>query len=132
MRGKISAKIIACVVACSIIISAVVGVTGIKGATSVIKKEAYDKISSIAESRGNEYSIEIQKTENTVKEYAKVIADAIDMSSVSEGDYMDGFQEKFAPLTKSIGLSNKGIVGLYINFNPELTAGEIPYDLAYY
>lgn len=132
MKNRISTKIITCVVLCSILISAVVGITGIKISTSVIKNEAYDKISNIAKSRGNEYSIEIQKTENTVKEYAKIISDSIELSKINDIDYMNSFEEKFSSLTKSIGLSNKGIVGLYINFNPELTGGEKPYDLAYY
>lgn len=132
LKNRISTKIIACVVLCSILISAVVGITGIEISTNVIKNEAYDKISNIAKSRGNEYSIEIQKTENTVKEYAKIISDSIELSKINDIDYINSFETEFASLTKSIGLSNNGIVGLYINFNPELTGGENPYDLAYY
>lgn len=132
MGKKISNKIILCVVTCSVLISAVVGITAIKESTIVIKDEAYGKILSIAESKGNKYSIEIQKTENTVKEYAQVISDSIDMSKVNDAKYMNSFQSQFATLTKSIGVSNNDIVGLYINFNPELTGGQQPYDLAYF
>ncbi|MDS0527632.1 methyl-accepting chemotaxis protein [Clostridium sp. SHJSY1] len=132
MRNKISTKIIACVVLCSILISVAVGIIGIKVSTNVIKNEAYNNISNIAKSRGNEYSIEIEKTENTVKEYAKIISDAIDVSKINNIDYINTFENQFASLTKSIGFSNEKIVGLYINFNPELTEGENPYDLAYY
>src|SRR5690349_4348920 len=101
LKNKISNKIILCVVVCSVLISAVVGITAIKGSTSAIKQEAYGKISSIAESRGNEYSIEIQKTENTVKEYAQIISDNIDISKVNDDKYMNGFERQFASLTNS-------------------------------
>lgn len=132
MRNKISTKVIASILLCSVIISAVVGITSIYVATKEIKHEAFGEVASIAESKANKYSIEIQNTENTVKEYTQIIVDNIDESKLNDASYMNEFEKEYGSMTKSIGISNSGIIGLYINFNPDLTGKGGPYDLAYY
>lgn len=131
MKNKISTKIIASILLCSIIISAVIGITATNVATREIKEEAFNRIESIAESKGNEFSIQVEKSENAVKEYAQIISDGVDTSKLSSGEYIDSIEKKFGPFAKSVGISNNRIIGLYINFNPEITGGKA-HDIAYY
>lgn len=131
MKSKISTKIIIAIVGCSILVSAIVGIASIVKSTSIIKKEATEKLLSIASSRGNEYTVQTTKVENTVKELAGLILGSIEISKVKDPSYMDTYETQLSSLMKSLGESNTGLVGLYINFDPEFTAGSKVYDVTY-
>ncbi|MBZ9622033.1 methyl-accepting chemotaxis protein [Clostridium sp. FP2] len=131
MKNKISSKIIIAIVSCSILVSAIVGITSIVKSTSIIKQEATEKLLNIASSRGNEYTIQTTVVENTVKELAGLVLGTMQGSKVKDSSYMNTYEKELSSLMKSIGDSNKGLVGLYINFDPKFTKVSKAYDVAY-
>lgn len=128
---KLSTRIVTAILLCSILISSAVGFTSIARSSSIIKNEAKERLLNIAEGRGNEYSIQTSKAENTVNELAEIVLGSIDISKVKEDNYFIKYQEEMSNIVKSLGDSNKGIEGLYINFNPKFTSGNQAFDIAY-
>ena len=131
MKIKISIKIAAAIVMCSVLVSATVGIISIVSSTSIIKAEAKDKMLNIASSRGNEFTIQTSKVENTVNELAGIVLGSLDVSKVKDDTYINDYEKAFGDVLKSLGESNKGIVGLYLNFDPKFTSGNKPFDVAY-
>lgn len=131
LKKKISTRIVAAIVFCSILISAIVGTSSILKSSIIIKKEAKDKLLDIASSRGNEYSIQTIKVENTVDELSGIILSSMDISKVKDNNYMSTYENQLVNLIKSLGDSNKGITGLYFSFDPQFTGGNNTYDIAY-
>lgn len=119
MKNKISTKIVIAIVSCSVLISAIIGVTSIVKSTSIIKQEATERLLNIASSRGNEYTVQTTKVENTVKELSGLVVGTIDISKVKDPSYMNTYESQLSSLMKSLGGSNTGIVGLYMNFDPK-------------
>ncbi len=130
-KNKISNKIIIAIVSCSILVSAIVRITSIVEATSIIKQEATEKLSYVASSKGNEYTVHTTKVENTVKELLGLVLGTIDVSKVKDPNYMNAYEKKLSSLMKSLGNSNIGLVGLYVNFDPKFTGGNKPYSVTY-
>jgi methyl-accepting chemotaxis protein len=131
MKNKISTKIIIAIVSCSFFVSAIVGIASIVKSASIIKQEAKEKLLSIAASRGNEYTVQTTKVENTVKELAGLILSTIEVSKVKQPKYMDTYENQLSSLMKSLGESNTGLVGLYINFDPTFSGVTKAYDVTY-
>ncbi|MGH4124605.1 MAG: methyl-accepting chemotaxis protein [Clostridium sp.] len=131
MKNKISTKIIIAIVSCSILVSAIVGITSIAKSTSIVKQEATEKLINLASSRGNEYTIQTTVVENTVNELAALVLSTIQVSKAKDSSYINTYEKQLSSLMKSVGESNKGIVGLYINFDPKFTKGSMVYDVAY-
>ena len=131
MKNKISTKIVIAIVSCSILVSAIVGITSIVKSTSIIKQEAKEKLLNIASSRGNEYTIQTTKVENTVKELSGLVLGTIEISKVKDPSYINIYEKQLSSLMKSLGDSNNGLVGLYINFDPKFTDGSKAYDVTY-
>ncbi|MBU3199907.1 methyl-accepting chemotaxis protein [Clostridium estertheticum] len=132
MKKKISTKIVIAIVSCSILVSTLVGIASIVKSTSIIKKEATENLLNIASSRGNEYTVHTTKVENTVKELSGLVIGTIDVSKVKDKNYMNAYENQLSPLINNLGVSNTGIVGLYMNFDPKFTDGSKAYDVAYY
>ncbi|MBZ9634379.1 methyl-accepting chemotaxis protein [Clostridium sp. FP1] len=131
MKNKISAKIIIAIVSCSILVSAMVGITSILKSTSIIKQEATDKLSNIASSRGNEYTIQTTKVENTVKELSGLVLGTIEVSKVKDPKYISSYEKQLGSLMKTLGDSNNGLIGLYMIFNPKFTGSSESYCVNY-
>ncbi|GCD09884.1 methyl-accepting chemotaxis protein [Clostridium tagluense] len=131
MKNKISTKIIIAIVSCSILVSAMVGITSILKSTSIIKQEATDKLSNIASSRGNEYTIQTTKVENTVKELSGLVLGTIEVSKVKDPKYISAYEKQLGSLMKSLGDSNNGLIGLYMIFNPKFTGSRKSYCVNY-
>ncbi|MBZ9685256.1 methyl-accepting chemotaxis protein [Clostridium estertheticum] len=131
MKNKISTKIVIAIVSCSILVSAMVGITSIVKSTSIIKQEATEKLLNIASSRGNEYTVQTTKVENTVKELSGLVLNTIEVSKVKDPSYISTYEKQISSLMKSLGDSNNGLVGLYIIFDPKFTGGSKTYDVAY-
>ncbi|MCB2296514.1 methyl-accepting chemotaxis protein [Clostridium tagluense] len=131
MKNKISTKIIIAIVSCSILVSAMVGITSILKSTSIIKKEATDKLLNIASSRGNEYTIQTTKVENTVKELSGLVLGTIEVSKVKDPKYISAYEKQLGSLMKSLGDSNNGLIGLYMIFNPKFTGSSESYCVNY-
>lgn len=131
MKNKISTKIVIAIVSCSILVSAIVGITSIVKSTSIIKQEATDKLLNIASSRGNEYTVQTTKVENTVKELSGLVLGTIKVSKVKDPSYMNTYESQLSSLMNSLGGSNTGLVGLYMNFGPSFTGGAKPYAVTY-
>ena len=123
MKNKISTKIIMAIVSCSVLVSAIVGIANSMKSSSIIKAEANDTLLNLASSRGNEYNIQIVKVENTVKELSGIVVGTLDTSKVKDSNYMNKYEQEISSLIKNLGDSNKGIIGLYINFDPKFTGG---------
>lgn len=128
---KLSSRIVIAILLCSVLISAIVGVTSIVKSSSIIKSEARDKLLNIASSRANEYAIQTSKVENTSNELAEIVLGSIDISKVKDDNYLNNYGIGLGNIIKSLGDSNKGIVGLYINFDPKFTSGSKNFDIAY-
>ena len=131
LKKKISTKIVVAIVSCSILVSALVGVTSIVKSTSIIKQEATENLLNIASSRGNEYTVQTTKVENTVKELSGLVLGTMKGSKVKDHSYMSTYESQLIPLMKSLGDSNTGLVGLYINFEPSFTGSGKPYAATY-
>ncbi|MGH4123662.1 MAG: methyl-accepting chemotaxis protein [Clostridium sp.] len=131
MRKKISTKIIIAIVSCSILVSALVGITSILKSTSIIKQEATDKLKNIASSRGNEYTIQTTKVENTVKELSGLVLGTIEVSKVKDPKYISAYEKQLGSLMKNLGDSNNGLIGLYMIFNPKFTGSSKSYCVNY-
>jgi methyl-accepting chemotaxis protein len=131
VKNKISTKIVIAIVSCSILVSAIVGITSIVKSTNIIRQEATEKLLNIASSRGNEYTIQVAKVENTVKEVSGLVLGTIEVSKVKDPSYINTYEKQLSSLMKSLGDSNNGIVGLYINFDPKFTDGNKAYDVTY-
>jgi methyl-accepting chemotaxis protein len=128
---KLSTRIVTAILLCSILISATVGITSIVKSSSIIKNEAKERLLNIASSRGNEYSIQVSTIENTVNELAGIVLGSIDISKVKDDNYFSNYEKDLASIVKSLGDSNKGIAGLYVNFDPKFTSGSKGFDVAY-
>lgn len=131
MKFKIGTKIIITIVVCCILIATIVGTTCIVKSIGVIKDEAKGKIMNIASSKGNEYSIQTLKIENSLTELSNIISNSIDITKINDADYVSTYENGLTSIIQSLGSSNNGIIGLYINFNPNLTGGEQPFDISY-
>ncbi|OAA83048.1 methyl-accepting chemotaxis protein [Clostridium ljungdahlii] len=131
MKNKIITKIVSTIVVCFILVAIIVGGVSIIKSTQVIKSEAIDKLLNIASSKGNEYSIQPAKMENTVSELSKAILQSIDVSKINDTNYMNKYENNIGLLMKSLGENNKNIVDLYINFDPKFTGGHETYDIGY-
>jgi len=131
IKNKISNKIIIAIVSCSILISAIVGITSILKSTDIIKQEASDKLLNIASSKGNEYTVQTAKVENTVKELSGLVLGSIKVSMGKDPHYMDTYEKQLSSLMKSLGDTNTGLVGLYMTFNPKFTDGSKGYEVWY-
>lgn len=131
MKRKISTKFIAVIVACSVLVSAIIGIASVVESTNVIKNEADSNVANLASSKGNEFSIETTKVENTVNELSGLVSGSIDVSKAKDAGYMDNYEKQLIPTMKNLGMSNTGLVGLYFNFSPEFTGGSTPYDVTY-
>ena len=131
MKNRISSKIVIAIVSCSILVSSIVGITSIIRSTSIIKQEATEKILNIASSRGNEYTIQTSRVENTVKELSGLVLGTIEVSKAKDPIYINEYEKELTILMKSLGNSNNGLVGLYINFDPKFTDGSKAYDVTY-
>ncbi|MBZ9622998.1 methyl-accepting chemotaxis protein [Clostridium sp. FP2] len=131
MKNKISTKIIIAIVSCSILVSAMVGITSILKSTSIIKQEATDKLLNIASSRGNEYTIQTTKVENTVKELSGLVLGTIEASKFKDPKYISVYEKQLGSLMKTLGDSNNGLIGLYMIFNPKFTGSSESYCVNY-
>jgi len=131
MRLRIDTKIIIAILFCSILLSVVIGTSTILRSTEIIKNEVKDKILQIALSRGNEFTIQTSRIENTVIELSGLVLDSIDFSKVKNDQYMTEYLDTMSSIVKSLGDYNKGIVGLYVNFDPLFTSGTTAYDIGY-
>ncbi|MBU3129406.1 methyl-accepting chemotaxis protein [Clostridium tagluense] len=131
MKNKISTKIIIAIVSCSILVSAMVGITSILKSTSIIKQEATDKLLNIASSRGNEYTIQTTKVENTVKELSGLVLGTMEASKFKDPKYISAYEKQLGSLMKSLGDSNNGLIGLYMIFNPKFTGSSESYCVNY-
>lgn len=128
---RLSTRIIMAIVICSILISSIVGTTSIVKSSSIIKSEAEDKLLNIASSKGNEYSIQTSRAENIVKDLSGIVLGSIDVSKAKDDNYLDSYVKELSNIIKSIGDSNKGIVGLYVNLDPKFTSGNKAFDATY-
>ena len=128
---KLSSRIVIAVLLCSVLVSATIGFTSIIKSSSIIKNEAKERLLNIASSRGNEYSIQTSTVENTVNELAAIVLGGIDISKVKDDNYFINYEKDLARIVKNLGDSNKGIVGLYINFDPKFTSGSKAFDVTY-
>lgn len=131
LKNRLSTKIIVSIVSCSILVSAIVGITSIVKSQNIIKQEATENLLNIASSRGNQYTVKTTSVENTVKELSGLVLGTIDVSKVKDPSYMSAYESQLSSLINSLGSSNTGIVGLYMNFDPKFTAGSKVYDVAY-
>lgn len=131
MKNKISTRIMISIVLCSFLTVLVVGSISIFKSSQIIKSEVEGELVNLASSRANEYSVETSKAENTVKELSLIINQNIDLSQVKNNTYMLDYENKVKSILGGMGSNNKLIVGLYMNFNPKLTSGDKPYDVAY-
>lgn len=131
LKNKLSTKIIVVIVSCSILVSAIVGITSIVESKSIIKQEATDNLINIVSSRGNQYTVKTTTVENSVKELSGLVLGGIDVSKVKDPSYMSTYESQLSSLINSLGGSNNGIVGLYMNFDPKFTDGSKAYDVAY-
>ncbi|MBW9157669.1 methyl-accepting chemotaxis protein [Clostridium tagluense] len=131
MKNKISTKIVIAIVSCSILVSAIVGITSIFKSTSIIKHEATEKLLDIASSKGNEYTIQTTKVENTVKELSGLVLGTIEVSKVKDPSYMNTYEKQLSRLMKSLGDSNNGLVGMYMTFDSKFTDGSKIYEVFY-
>lgn len=64
--------------------------------------------------------------ENTVKELSGLVLGTIKISKVKDPSYINTYEKQLIPLMKSLGDSNNGLEGLYINFYPKFTDGSNP------
>lgn len=131
MKNKISTTIIIAIVSCSIIMSALVGILSIVKCTNIVKIQKRENLSNIVLSKGNEYSAQMDKVENAVKELSVLILDGIDVHKAKSKNYMDAYENGLSLLMRNLGKSNSGLVGMYINFDPKFTGGEKPYSVTY-
>ena len=128
---KLSSKIVTAILLCSVLISAIVGITSILKSSSVIEREAKDKLLNLASSRGNEYAIQTSKVENTVNELANIIIESIDVSRVKDDNYLENFEKELGNILKGLGDSNEKILDVYMNFDPKFTSGNRNFDVSY-
>lgn len=131
MKNKIITKIVSVIIICSILTATIVGVTSIEKAAAIIKSESIDKLLNMVSSKGNEYSIQTAKVENMVNELSGVVLKGIDISKANNSEYMHEYENNLVVLMKSLGNNNKGVVGLYVNFDPKFTGGSQTYDIGY-
>lgn len=131
MKNKISTSIVISIILCSFLTAFIVGTISIFKSTEIIKIGAEGELLNLASSRASEYSVQTSKAENTVKELSLIVNQNIDLSQVKNNDYMLAYEDKVKSILGGMGSNNKLIVGLYVNFNPKLTGGDKPYDVAY-
>ncbi len=128
---KIGTQIILCIVISSVIMASLIGGLVSAQSSKMMKEEAKDKILQIAGSKGNEFSILSTKMENTVQEIGAYVIEQTDSEKINDDTYMQKLEKELSPMIESMGSINEDIVGLYVNFAPEVTGGSKAYDIAY-
>lgn len=128
---KIGTQIILCIVISSVIMASLIGIFVSAKSSEMMTAEAKDKILQIAGNKGNEFAVLSTKMENTVNELGDYVVAQTDMKKLSDNDYMKQLEEEFSKLVESMGNTNEGVAGLYVNFDPSLTNGSKAYDVAY-
>jgi len=73
MIKKLSTQIVLGIAGCSIVLAIVIGVISMIKSTAIISNEVYGKLQNIAFSKGNEFSIETSKIENTVDQVSEMM-----------------------------------------------------------
>lgn len=127
VRNKITGGILLC----AILISTIVGATSILKSSSIIKSEAKSSLLNMASSKGNEYSIQTSKIENTVDELSKIILESINISKAKDDDYLSSYEKELEKVLKALGDSNEKISEIYVNFDPKFTSGNKNFDISY-
>jgi len=131
MIKKLSTQIVLGIAGCSIVLAIVIGVISMIKSTAIISNEVYGKLQNIAFSKGNEFSIETSKIENTVDQVSEMITQRIDEAQVKNDEYISAFEIETSPFITAVASSNQNVIGLYFNFDPGYTSGDKGFDIAY-
>ncbi|MCB2312862.1 methyl-accepting chemotaxis protein [Clostridium tagluense] len=119
---KISTKIIIAIVLCCISISTIIGGISLIKGSSIIHKEACDKLVLMAESNANKLSKHLSIAENDLSYLDYEVTQNFDLNKVKKNPkYLNEYKNSLMPTLKNFLESNDNFVESYIYFNPELT-----------
>ncbi|MBV7272076.1 hypothetical protein I6U48_03985 [Clostridium sp. PL3] len=124
---KISTKIVLAISVSCILLSVLVGVVSILESRIVISSEAKDKLSYLTKSNSDVENLQLRTTQNSVDGLASVVSSKVDITKLSDSNYLKEFNESLKPIVKSFLSENKGAVDEYVTFDANFP-GELYYS----
>ena len=125
---KIRTKIICAIAVSSILLSTLIGTISIFQSSKNISSESRDKLINLTKSNADQQNLQLEVVQSSVDGLLNVVASQIDMSKISDSNYINGFNESLKPVVKKFVSENKAAMDEYIVFNPKLV-GELYQDL---
>lgn len=119
---KISTRIVLTVLICSISMSAMVGGISILRSIQVIQKEAKEVLLATEEAHSRAFNEDLILYENTISNIYQIVAGTIDISKLSEEEYLENYSDTFLnPILRRIIKETRKCNGIYIAFDSNFT-----------
>jgi len=119
-KKKISTKIILAIATISILLTSAIGTLSIYGSNNIISAESKDKLAYIVKNNANIQNIKLKSTEDSVNSLADIVASKVDVTKISDPNYLNDFNESLKPVIKQFISSNKQSFDEYIVFDPNI------------
>ncbi len=127
---RISSKIMFLIISCCIFTAFLIGGFSLYQGSKFIKAEANNKLMYMSRSYANEFSQTFERAESYVNSMHDVIIATFDMNSFREDpEYLGKYIDDLDPIMESFASDKNEAQGIYITFNPYLTASA--YELWY-
>ena len=117
---KIRSKIISAIVVSNMLLASLIGIISIFQGSNVISSESKDNLINITKSNANLQNIQLKQTEDSVNGIVNIVASKIDMSKISDPNYLNYFNESLKSVVKKFLSDAKGSMDEYIILDPNL------------
>lgn len=127
--NKISTKIILAISIVSIIVSLSLTYLSITNSSRLLKSEAKDKMTLLAEARANQFNATLQQTTNSIENLGSTVTSSLDLDKFeNDEEYIAMYDDLISKIV--IGnVEEHGLLSLYFYFDPELIGR--PYSISY-
>lgn len=116
---KISTSIMAGIVACVVVATSVVGMVSIDQSSAAIKKEATEKLESMALQYANDMNTEFSKYESAVKAIGDYVGAKVDLSKKDDPEYSRQLIDEIDAFVQQLSVSDSNIVNLCVAMDPD-------------
>lgn len=127
--NKISTKIILAISLVSIIVSLSLTYLSITNSSKLLKSEAKDKMTLLAEARANQFNSTLHQTTNSIENLGSTVTSSLDLDKFeNDEEYIAMYDDLISKIV--IGnVEEHGLLSLYFYFDPELIGR--PYSISY-
>ncbi len=118
--GKIRTKIICAIAISSILLALLTVLISTFQTSAIISSESKDKLINITRNNANKQNLQLQVIQDSVDGLANIVASKVDMSKISNPNYLNDFNESLKPVVKKFLIESKGSMDEYLVFDPAL------------